>query len=92
VIARLPDLTQQELGKVERYERRNGERQTVLSRIESLREDQPWRGYDGHNVDEIKKKLARADEDKVRAVRDYERRHRDRAGVMDAARRKLKSD
>ena len=63
----------------------------MLGRIESLRESEPWRGYDDATVDEVKKKLARADADRVKAVRDYERRHRDRKGVMEAARHTLAS-
>jgi len=91
VVARLRNLSQRELAEVERYEKRHQDRQTVLSRIESLREDEPWRGYDDATVDEVKKKLADADEARAKAVRDYERRHRDRKGVMGAARRTVAS-
>jgi len=87
IIARLRNLSQRELAEVERYEKRNENRQTVLGRIDSLREKEPWRGYDDATVGEIKKKLTDADEDRAKAVRDYERRHRDRKGVMEAARR-----
>jgi hypothetical protein len=87
VIARLRNLSQRELATVARYEKRHADRRTILDRIGSLQEDEPWRGYDGATVDEIKKKLANADQDRAKAVRDYERRHRDRKGVMEAARR-----
>jgi hypothetical protein len=87
VIARLRSLSQRELASLERYEKRHHDRQTVLSRIDSLREDEPWRGYDDATVPEIRRALADADEDRAKAVRDYERRHRDRKGVMEAARR-----
>jgi hypothetical protein len=89
VTARLPSLSQRELASVERHEQRNDGRKTVLRRISELRENEPWRGYDRQNVDEIRKKLAKADADRLRTVRDYERRHRDRAGVRDAVRRRL---
>jgi hypothetical protein len=91
VAARLRNLSQRDLAKVERYEKRHDGRRTVLSRIESLRESEPWRGYDDATVDEIKKKLADANDDRARRVRDYERRHRDRKGVMEAARRTVAS-
>src|SRR4051794_1550409 len=89
VITRLRSLSQSELTKVERYERRGDERQTILKRVAALREKEPWRGYDGANVKEVKEKLAKAKADRATAVRDYERRHRNRTGVMDAARRRL---
>jgi len=89
VVARLRSLSQSELTKVERYERRGGERQTILKRVAALREKEPWRGYDGANVKEVREKLAKAKADRATAVRDYERRHRNRAGVMEAARRRL---
>jgi hypothetical protein len=91
VVARLPSLTQRQLAELERYEKRHESRRTVLNRIESLREREPWRGYDEEKVDQIRKKLADADDDRARRVRDYERRHRDRKGVMEAARRAVAS-
>jgi hypothetical protein len=91
VIARLRNLSQRELERLERYEQRHDGRQTILSRIASLREDEPWRGYDDATVPEIRRTLADADEDRAKAVRDYERRHRDRKGVMEAARRAVAS-
>jgi hypothetical protein len=91
VVAHLRKLSQRELAKVERYEKRHDSRQTILSRIDSLREDEPWRGYDDATVDEVRKKLTNADDDRARAARDYERRHRERKGVMEAARRTLRS-
>jgi hypothetical protein len=89
VATRLRTLTQGELAKVERYEKRGQSRQTILNRVASLREKEPWRGYDEATVKEIREKLAKAKADRLTAVRDYERRHRDRSGVMDAVRRKI---
>jgi hypothetical protein len=89
VVGRLRALTQSELAKVERYEKRGEGRQTILKRVASLREKEPWRGYDSATVKEVRERLARAKADRVTAVRDYERRHRNRTGVMDAARRRL---
>jgi len=89
VTARLRTLTQSELAKVERYEKRGQSRQTILSRVSSLREKEPWRGYDTATVSEVREKLTKANADRLTAVRDYERRHRDRSGVMDAVRRRI---
>jgi hypothetical protein len=91
VVGRLRALTQSELAKVERYERQGDGRQTILRRVAALREQEPWRGYDSATVKEVNEKLTRAKPDRVTAVRDYERRHRNRRGVMDAARRRLDS-
>src|SRR4051794_5720409 len=91
VVDRLRALTQKELASVERYEKRGDGRQTILRRVAALREKEPWRGYDEATVKEVKEKLARAKVDRVTAVRDYERRHRNRSGVMDVARRKLEN-
>jgi hypothetical protein len=91
VVARLRTLSQNELARVERYERGGDGRQTILKRVAALREKEPWRGYDTATVKDVKEKLARAKTERVTAVRDYERRHRNRTGVMDAARRRLDS-
>jgi hypothetical protein len=91
VVGRLRALTQSELAKVERYEKRGDSRRTILKRVASLREKEPWRGYDTATVKEVRERLARAKEDRATAVRDYERRHRNRTGVMDAARRRLET-
>jgi ferritin-like metal-binding protein YciE len=55
------------------------------------RSGEPWAGYDDQNVEEIRTRLDSADDDTARTVRDYERRHKDRAGVVDAAKRELAS-
>ena len=89
IVARLPELTQVELAQVETYERRNDNRTTVLSRIESLRASEPWAGYDEQTVDEIRDALGKADDATARAALDYERAHKRRAGVIEASEREL---
>jgi hypothetical protein len=85
VVKRLPALGQVDLGKVDAYERKTQNRSTVLERIESLRGDEPWAGYDEQGVADITSRLADADEETRRRVLEHERRHKDRAGVIRAA-------
>jgi ferritin-like metal-binding protein YciE len=85
IVGKLSALSQIDLAKVDAYERKHQNRSTVLSRIYSLRMDEPWPGYDELTVDEIRKSLARADTKQSLEVREYERRHKDREGVLQTA-------
>ena len=85
VVGKLSELSQIDLAKIDAYERKHENRSTVLSRIDSLRNDEPWPGYDELTVDEIKKTLARADAKQSREAREYERRHKERQGVLETA-------
>lgn len=87
IVTLLPGLSQVDLGKVDAYERRHQNRTTVLQKIDSLRGSEPWAGYDDQTVEEITSALSDEHADKAEAVRDYERRHKDRAGVIEAAER-----
>ena len=89
IVKRLPELSQVELGKVEVYERGHDNRATVLDRISALRASEPWPGYDELTVDELRSALAKADERRARAAREYERAHKNRAGVIAATEREL---
>ena len=89
IVSRLRELSQADLARVEAYERRNDGRATVLERIAALRVSEPWPGYDELGVDDIQKLLAGADERRARSARDYERAHKNRAGVIEATERQL---
>jgi ferritin-like metal-binding protein YciE len=89
ITARLPSLSQIDLAKIESYERRGEKRVTILSRIEALRADEPWPGYDEQNADEIRSALSTGDEGVAEKTRAYERAHKNRAGVLDATEREL---
>jgi ferritin-like metal-binding protein YciE len=91
ITARLTGLSQIDLAKVDSYERRHENRTTVLSRITSLRGDEPWPGYDEQTVAEIQSALSDSDDDSVATVRTYERSHKNRAGVLKAAERERTS-
>ena len=87
IIGKLPELSQIELAKVDSYERKNHNRTTVLSRISTLRRQEPWPGYDELTVEEIASGLGTGDEQQADAVATYERAHKNRAGVLRSAER-----
>jgi ferritin-like metal-binding protein YciE len=91
IIARLAELSQIDLAKVDAYERKNQDRSTILSRIDTLRGDEPWPGYDELTADEVRAVLSEGDDDRAAQVRSYERSHKNRAGVLKAAERELAS-
>ena len=59
------------------------------TRISTLRASEPWPGYDKLTVDELSSALGKANERRARAARDYERAHKNRAGVIAATEREL---
>jgi ferritin-like metal-binding protein YciE len=87
ITGRLSELSQIDLAKVDAYERKGQNRTTVLSRITSLRGDEPWPGYDELTAAEVQAVLSEGDDDRARQVRVYERSHKNRAGVISAAER-----
>jgi len=84
IIGRLAGLSQIDLAKVAAYERKHEKRSTVLGRIDSLRADEPWPGYDELTADEVRAHLAEGDDRRAKDVRAYERAHKNRAGVLKA--------
>ncbi len=54
----------------------------MLSRITSLRGNEPWPGYDELTAAEVQAVLSEGDDDRARQVRSYERAHKNRAGVV----------
>ena len=86
---RLPELSQVDLGTVEAYERRKQNRTTVLERITVLRASEPWAGYDELRRRRAPAAAVRRRRGAARAVREYERAHKNRAGVIEATEREL---
>jgi ferritin-like metal-binding protein YciE len=86
---KLSNLSQIDLAKIDSYERKHDNRATVLSRITSLRGDEPWPGYDELTASEVQSVLSEGDTERVEQVRAYERSHKNRAGVLKAAEREL---
>ena len=70
---KLAELSQIELAKVLAYERKNENRSTITSRIDSLQGDEPWPGYDELRVDEVRAVLSEGDEQRIKNAYAYER-------------------
>src|SRR4029450_6263988 len=86
---KLSGLSQVDLAKVDAYERKNQNRSTITSRIDSLQAFEPWPGYDELGVEEIRAVLDEGDDTRIKSVRTYERKHKNRAGVVQATEREL---
>ena len=84
---RLASLSQIDLAKVDAYERKNQNRSTMIERISTLQANEPWAGYDELTVSEVQAVLGEGDETRIKQVRAYERAHKNRAGVLEAAER-----
>jgi ferritin-like metal-binding protein YciE len=89
IIGRLADLSQIDLAKIDSYERRNQNRSTVTGRISTLRTSEPWAGYDELTVSEVQAVLSEGDDDRAQQILAYERDHKNRAGVLNAAEREI---
>lgn len=87
ILNELRGLSQIDLAKVDSYERKTENRTTVLSRITSLRGEEPWPGYDELTVAEIEAVLDESDEQRAKEVVAYERAHKEREGVLRSAQR-----
>lgn len=85
IVQRLGGLSQIDLAKVDAYERKTQSRKTVLDRISAIQGREPWPGYDEQTVADIRKAMSAADDERVRGVVAYERGHKNRQGVLDAA-------
>jgi rubrerythrin len=91
VVNKLSELSQIDLAKIDSYERRNENRAMVLDRIQALRAQEPWPGYDELTVAEIEAVLDEGDEQRAKDVLTYERAHKNRDGVLGKARRETAS-
>lgn len=85
IIGHLGALSQIDLAKVGAYEAKSSNRSTILDRVSSLAGDEPWPGYDDQTVVDVRKGLSGADDRVTREVLTYERRHKNRSGVIETA-------
>ncbi len=85
IAGKLKGFSQRELRKIDAYERKRKNRATIVDKIAKLTGEEPWSGYDEAGVEAITKTLTETDGETVRQVRTYEREHKDRATVIEAA-------
>lgn len=79
----LSEHTQVELEAVESYERSHKARQPVFDKLRYLRGPEPLPGYDALGNEEIRAAVETADLATVKRVRAYERKFRNRPGVLE---------
>lgn len=89
IASRLKGFTQRDLRTIDAYERKRENRATIVDRVAKLLGEQPWAGYDEQSVDAVTSRLNEVDSETARLVRRYERDHKDRAGVIQAAERRI---
>jgi hypothetical protein len=89
IASRLKGFTQRELRTIDAYERKRENRATIIDRVAKLLGEQPWAGYDEQSVDAVTSRLNEVDTETARLVRRYERDHKDRVGVIQAAERRI---
>jgi hypothetical protein len=89
VVGKLQDLSQVQLEALEAYERSHDERPAVLAKLRYMRSSEPLEGYDNLDADAVSRALAGADAERVKAIRDYERKFQRRRQVLDEAARVL---
>lgn len=87
IVEKLPELSQVELAKVEVYERKHQKRSTVLSKVDVLKAREPWPGFDERTAEEVRSRLGKGDERLASSVHAYERTHKKRSSVIEAATR-----
>ena len=86
IAAKLRAFSQRELRLIGAYEAAHEARPAVLMRIAELRTDEPWLGYDEADGKTIAERLDTANASRVLV---YEREHKARAAVIEAAARAL---
>jgi hypothetical protein len=86
IAAKLRAFSQSELRVIGEYEEAHGRRPAVLARVAELRTDEPWSGYDDTDGEVIAERLSTANASRVLV---YEREHKARSAVIEAATRAL---
>ena len=83
----LSEHSQDDLEGIERYERANKQRPSILDKLRYMRGRQPLPGYDQLAPEEIVTALRDADVETIKRVRDYERKFANRPEVLEEAAR-----
>jgi SpoVK/Ycf46/Vps4 family AAA+-type ATPase len=89
ITAKLKGLSQRELRMVGAYERKHENRATIIDKIAKLTGEEPWSGYDEQSVEAVTTALYETTTDTAREVKAYERDHKGRSGVIEAADKRI---
>ncbi len=89
IAGKLSGFSQRELRMIDAYERKRENRTTITDKISKLTGDEPWSGYDELGVDAVAKAVS---DGNAKRVRSYERGHKDRSGVIEAADRRINTN
>jgi hypothetical protein len=92
LVAKLAEQPQTTLAEIATYEGANQKRAAVLQRVAALTGPEPAPGYDALSAEDAVKLVANGSPTLAAAVRDYERRHKARASVVEAATRQANAD
>ena len=92
IARKLKGFSRRELRTIDAYERKHENRATITDKIAKLTGDEPWSGYDELSVEAVAKAVGDSDQETAKKVREYERNHKDRSGVVEAAGRRIDSN
>jgi hypothetical protein len=92
IAGKLKGFSQRELRKIDAYERKNDNRATITDKIAKLTGDEPWSGYDELSAEAVAKAVGEGNEESAKKVRSYERDHKDRSSVIEAADRRINAN
>ena len=89
IASRLNGFSQRELRMIDAYERKRENRATITDKIAKLTGDEPWSGYDEQSAEAIATALDDTDALTAQEVKEYERDHKRRAGVIETAEKRI---
>ncbi len=89
IARKLKGFSQRELRTIDAYERKHENRATITDKVAKLTGDEPWSGYDELSAEAVAKAVNDGDREHAEKVRSYERTHKDRSGVLEAAGRRM---
>ena len=89
IASRLNGFSQRELRLIDAYERKRENRATITDKIAKLTGEEPWSGYDEQSVEAVTTALYETTTDTARKVKAYERDHKGRSGVIEAADKRI---
>jgi hypothetical protein len=89
IARKLKGFSQRELRTIDAYERKHENRATITDKVAKLTGDEPWSGYDELSAEAVAKAVIDGDQESATKVRNYERDHKHRSGVIEAADRRI---